>query len=148
MTWGRQAAIRQLTLNYYCLRLYLSSRLLRSPGVCGWLPQLQNPRRNPKVFSHAYSKRLYTWTVSSPTVYLQLLTKHFVPREGFKPPTFALGKPCSIQLSYRECGLRRSTTTPNPELIVASPGREPFEILVGLGNHPSTPLFLLQALWV
>ena len=35
----------------------------------------------------------------------------------------------------------RSTTTPNPELIVASPGREPFEILVGLGNHPSTPIF-------
>lgn len=42
--------------------------------------------------------------------YLQLVSKHFVPREGFKPPTFALGKPCSIQLSYREYELRRSTT--------------------------------------
>ena len=28
------------------LRLYLVSRLVRSPGVCGWLPQLQSPRRN------------------------------------------------------------------------------------------------------
>ena len=73
-------------------------------------------------------------------VYLQLISKHSVPREGFKPPTFALGKPCSIQLSYREYGLRRSTTTPNPELIVASPRREPFEILVGLGNQSALSL--------
>ena len=28
------------------LRLYLVSRLVRSLGVCGWLPQLQSPRRN------------------------------------------------------------------------------------------------------
>lgn len=81
-------------------------------------------------------------------VYLQLISKHSVPREGFKPPTFALGKPCSIQLSYREYGSAVQLLTSNPELIVASPGLEPFEILVGLGNHPSTPLFLLQALWV
>ena len=42
---GADEQLRLLTLTFR-LRLYSGSRLVRSPGVCGWLPQLQSPRRN------------------------------------------------------------------------------------------------------
>ena len=42
---GADEQLRLLTLTFR-LRLYLVSRLVRSLGVCGWLPQLQSPRRN------------------------------------------------------------------------------------------------------
>ena len=42
---GADEQLRLLTLTFR-LRLYLVSQLIRSPGVCGWLPKLQSPRRN------------------------------------------------------------------------------------------------------
>ncbi len=38
--------LRQRLRSFLRLRLYLVSGLIRSSGVCGWLPKLQNPRRN------------------------------------------------------------------------------------------------------
>ena len=39
--------LRQRLRSFLRLRLYLVSGLMRSSGVCGWLPKLQNPRRKP-----------------------------------------------------------------------------------------------------
>ena len=68
---GQTAAFRrQRARTNYRLRLILSPRLLRGPGVRGWLPKLQNPRRNqywPKYsISYRSTVRNQNITVFSP----------------------------------------------------------------------------------
>ena len=61
------------------LRLYLVSRLIRSPGVCGWLPQLQSPRRNQYK---PWYKALSEWSLKVILVYRRyfvLVLLLFVP---------------------------------------------------------------------
>ena len=68
MVQGRQAAIRQLTLILYCLRLYLSYGLLRGPA-----PRMASPTsRSPSKPVQALILSIGLYCIADMDFYLEL----------------------------------------------------------------------------